>query len=288
MALRRAGSLSAAAEVLGVTHTTVARRLRGLAEALGVRLFERGPGGYVLTPDGVELSLTAERVEALVIDAERALAGRDHALSGKLRVTTLGVISCGMPEVFSSFVRQYPGVELTLLTDDRRYALQRREADVALRLTREPPPSLVGRRIATIDFAPYASRELWESLGPCRDLSAVPWLHWDERGDAGWLDAWLAEHAPRAKVSMRMDGNFTVMTNAVRDGLGAHFLPCIVADADEALVQIGPAGTETAMPLWLLTLPELRDTRRVRAFLDHCAAHFSARREHEPDGAVSR
>jgi DNA-binding transcriptional LysR family regulator len=281
LALHREGSLSKAALALGVRHTTVARRLRALEDALGVRLFERTPGGYVATPEGRELAGTAGRVEDLLLDADVRLSGRDHALSGKLRVTTLDVISCGLPELFASFVRRYPSVELTILTDDRALALHRREADVAVRLTQKPPESLVGRKVAVFEFAPYASASLHAAVGPDAELQDYPWLHWDEQNEASrWLDGWLAEHAPGAKVALRMDGHFTVMRDAVTAGLGVHFLPCVLADPDPRLVRVGEAQG-SRMPLWLLTLPELRDTRRVRAFLDHCAQTFNA------DGSLS-
>lgn len=275
LALRREGSLSRAAEALGVTHTTVARRLRALEDDLGVRLFERTPGGYVPTPEGSELAETASRVEDLVLDAELRLSGRDRELSGKLRVTTLDIVSCGMPEVFSSFVQRYPSVELTLLTDDRALALHRREADVALRLTKEPPQALVGRKVTHLEFALYAHRDLQARAGEDAPLAAYPWLHWDERNvAAAWLDGWLAQHAPGARIAVRLDGQFAVLWNAVVDGVGVHFLPCRLADAEPRLVRLGDPVEEFRMPLWLLTLPELRDNRRVRAMMDHVAEWF--------------
>ncbi|MEZ4445190.1 MAG: LysR family transcriptional regulator [Polyangiaceae bacterium] len=276
LALERARTLSAAARELGVAHTTVSRRLRGLEKSLGVALFERAGDQFEATAAGRDLCRVAARVEEEIFGAERRVMGRDRKLVGKLRVTTFDVVSVGMFPLFAAFRRHYPAVELTLTTDDRALSLHRREADVALRLSREPPPSLVGRRVGKIHFAVYGARALVEAVGANAPWEAFPWLHWDERLDNRWIDDWLAAHAPGAPIAMRLDGNFGVLLRAVRLGVGVHFLPCFVADEDPDLLRIGGVLDEFAQPLWVLTLEELRRRRRVRAFTDFVADHCRA------------
>lgn len=56
---------------------------------------------------------------------------------------------------------------------------------------------------------------------------------------------------------------------AVRAGIGVHFLPCFDGDPDEELQRLGPLQEGFGRHLWLLTLPELRNTNRIRVFMQH-------------------
>lgn len=269
LALVREGTLSGAAASLGVSHTTIGRRVRALEDALGVLLFDRTPDGLIATAAGQDIAEVAERVEGEVLSLESRVLGRDVALRGKLRVTTMDVLFRRYRPTFTSFLARYPSVELTLGCTDSELSLTRREADVALRMTSSPPVSLVGRKIGRVEFAVYAERGLVERLGPKARYDDYPWIHWDERLDMRWLDQWLAKNAPRARIAMRVDASSTVLRDAMAAGIGAHFLACFEGDADPALSRVGPVATEFGRDVWLLTLPDLRSNTRVRAFLDH-------------------
>ena len=139
---------------------------------------------------------------------------------------------------------------------------------MALRLNNTPPETLVGRRLGTMQFAPYASRELVQHVGEDAPLGAYPWIHWDERLEHRWLDAWLAQHAPGARLALRVDASNAAMHELISAGLGVQFLACLEGDADPQLVRVGPVDPLARRDLWLLTLPELRKSPRVRAFID--------------------
>ncbi|WP_052518457.1 LysR substrate-binding domain-containing protein [Archangium violaceum] len=147
-------------------------------------------------------------------------------------------------------------------------SLIRREADVALRPHNNPAEGLVGRRVGRMQFEAYAARSLVERMGPGATLADFPWLHSDERSDGRWLDDWLARNAPGARVSLRSD-DFAVRRHALSAGMGVTFLACFDGDADPGLVRVGARHSEEARDLWVLTLPELRNNRRIRAFMDH-------------------
>ena len=100
-------------------------------------------------------------------------------------------------------------------------------------------------------------------------LLTHPWIHWDERLGMDWLDGWLATHAPGATIAMRVDVGAAAMHELVAAGVGVQFLACIQGDADPTLVRVGPLDPFASRDLWVLTLPELRDTPRIRAFTDH-------------------
>ncbi|MFT5435253.1 MAG: DNA-binding transcriptional LysR family regulator [Myxococcota bacterium] len=275
LALSRDGSLTAAATSLGVTHTTVGRRLRTMEDTLGVRLFDRTPEGFMVTPAGHDLVSVAEGMEAKLLAMESRVLGRDAELSGALRVSTMDMLFRCYHSVFSSFTERYPSVKLTVSSSDTAVSLLRREADVALRLTNSPPEYLVGRKLTRLDFAVYGQTELVQSIGADAGYDAFPWLSWDERLDMGWLDAWLATNAPAARVALRLDFSSLGLREAVIAGLGIHFLARVDGDSDPRLTQIGPTHPEFGRDVWVLTLAELRSSHRIRVFMDHVANAIS-------------
>lgn len=276
LAVSRAGTLSAAAEALGVSHTTVGRRLRALEERLGARLFDATPEGFRATAAGLDLVAVAARTEADMFALEGRVLGRDERLSGALRVSVMELVFRAFREAFTSFTGRYPGVALTVTASDDEVSLARREADVALRLTDRPTGQLVGRRVGRMQFVAYAARSLVARVGEGAPLGAYPWIHWDERLDMGWLDAWLGQHAPGAAVAMRVDVSAAAMHELIAAGAGVQFLACVEGDADPSLVRVGPVEAFARRDLWVLTLPELRDTPRIRAFTDHMAERLRA------------
>ena len=268
LAVARAGTLTGAGRELGVARTTVGRRVRALEQGLGVRLFDETPEGLVPTPAGLELAESAERVEDEVLAAESKLAGQDLALRGSLRVSTLDFVYECFTDAFASFTAAYPGIELSLLSTDEQVSLRRREADVALRMTDAPPESLIGRRLAAVEFGIYAARSLVECSGPETPTAALPWLRFDARDDGRGLEPWYRVYAAGAPVAMGFD-SYAVMRHAVCSGLGVHFLPRFDAERFDQLVWLGPERDPPTRSLWLLTLPELRSNSRVRAFMRH-------------------
>ncbi|MEM1418057.1 MAG: LysR family transcriptional regulator [Myxococcota bacterium] len=278
LAARRAGSLSGAAAELGVARTTVGRRLRDAEQRLGVLLFDRTPDGLVATAAGEELAETAERVEAEVLTTEGRLLGRDEALRGRLRVSTLDFVFEAFPELFGTFRERYPGIEVTVRVTTENVSLRRREADVALRLARSPAEHLVGRRMGTLNFEVYGARSLVARIGADAPLSAFPWIGWDDREDTRFFDGWLAENAPGAAFALRT-GDFGVTRKALSAGLGIHFLPCCLGEPDPELVSLGHRLVGEARGLFVLTLADLRHNSRVRAFMDHAYAYFEGQRE---------
>lgn len=267
LAVARARTLIGAASDLGVTHTTVGRRIRACEERVGVRLFDRNPDGLTTTPAGQVLAEAAERLEGEVLSAESRVMGQDAELRGPLRVSTFDFALWVFHDTFASFLQRYPSVELTITAPLDPISLVRRDADVALRLTASPPASLIGRRLGEIEFAVYGSEELIARVGEDAPYGAYPWIAQDQRQDGGWVEAWLARHGPGARIVARIDESPILRRQAISAGMGLFFLACFEGDGVPGVRRLGPV--QFRHPLWLLTLPELRHTSRVRAFLDH-------------------
>ena len=152
-----ARSLVGAAEALGLNHSTVFRRLGAVEATVGARLFERSRSGYQPTAAGEEMIELAKHMAESITDFERRVAGRDVKPSGDLRVTLVDTLAITlMPSIFVEFRHLYPSVRLDLILATPHLNLSRREADVAIRATNDPPDTLVGRRIAAIRWAVYA------------------------------------------------------------------------------------------------------------------------------------
>lgn len=272
LAIQREGNLTRAAAALGVTRTTVGRRLQRLETELGLRLFDRTPEGLLATAPALDLVETATQVEALVFAAENKLLSQDTTLRGPLRVSTTDFVHECFAGAIAAFALQHPEVELTLITDDAFASLTRREADVVIRLANKPDAHLLGRRIARLRFALFAAPALVQLHGQDTPLHAWPWVGWDSQGEGVWLDQWLAHHAPGATMALRIS-SFPACLRSVVDGVGVSFLPSRLGQ-ELGLHPLGVELGEEARDLWALTLPELAANPRVRAFLDHAYAEF--------------
>lgn len=277
LAAARAKTLSAAARQLGVNQTTVTRRLDSLERELGVRLLDRTSSGMVTTPAGAEILRVTERLGDDVAALERQVLGKDARLTGDLRVTTVDLVAFFEASLFESFSTRYPGVALELSVGYFPRNLTRREADVAIRWTDSPPEHLVGQRVARAEYALYGSVTLLERFPKDAELQDYPWLAWDSAADARVTAAWMRRHVPGARIVCRYDMAVALHV-AVRAGMGLSFLPCAYGDSDPALRRLRPVEAGFGMDIWVLTHPDLRGTARVRAFLEHTAAHFASRR----------
>ena len=149
-------SLNGAASVLNINHSTVFRRLTDLEKRLGTVLFERHRTGYALTPAGEEMAQLASRMDDDVETFMRKLAGQSLIPTGELRVTTNDtlLVYLLMP-VFAAFRRIYPTITLDIVLTNQPLNLSKRDADIAIRATDNPPETLVGRRICGLNWAIY-------------------------------------------------------------------------------------------------------------------------------------
>lgn len=274
LAIARAGSLAGAARSLSVNHSTVFRRINGFEENLGVRLFDRMGTGYALTVAGEEMRASAERVEREIDRLDRRITGQDLRLEGSLVVTTTDTIAQHilMPHVVK-FRDAYPGIDLDLIIENANVNMSKRQADVAIRPTRAPPETLVGRRISTLAFAVYASKVYMR--GRPANLGEHYWVRLDDSLMHLAADQWFRRTLPDAK-SVLTTNSVLGLQLGCEANLGAAILPCFMADTNPKLLRIGQPIDEAASMLWLLTHEDLRHTARVRAFMDFMADALKA------------
>ena len=249
LAVARGGSVRAAAERLGVNHSTVLRRIAQLEERLGVHMFEKLPSGYRLSAAGEEVLEFADQMEVVVAPFETRVFGRDESVRGLLRVTLAPPFATHllMPD-FADFARLHPDIEMEILSSGELANLTNREADVAIRVVYDRktlPLNLHGLKGPELFGGVYMSRD---RLAAWRAGAPDP-IRWIVIGIHGIPD-WASEGEVRTTgVPFRVT-DAEAQIAAVRQGLGMTTLPCFVGDADPLLVRVAgrrPAHARNAL-----------------------------------------
>jgi len=287
LAAARHGSSRAAARALGVNQSTMSRRLSQFEDDHGVRLFERRARGLALTAAGAEIVDAAADIEARFNALERQILGRDTRLSGTIRLSIPDFILARLAPIVADFGRAYPEIRTEFMVGSAVLNLSKREADVVVRLSVDPPLHLVGRRLADTTGAVYASRRYVRAHAQlqhrCADaqplttaeLAALDWLRWGEPWQRLPTERWIQDHVPAANVRAVVNSNLA-MLELLYGALGVSFQLCTIADEDQALVRIGQP-LDFGMSIWLLTHEDIRRTARISAFMkfvgDAMAAH---------------
>ncbi|MFB9262627.1 LysR family transcriptional regulator [Bradyrhizobium erythrophlei] len=291
LAVFREGSLSGAARRLGVTHSTVFRRLGAIEATMGTRLFERFRDGYAPTPAGETAAATAARLEDEVLTLERKLSGQDLRPSGTVRITTTDTLGALLMRHVPALRAQHPDIRLEIAISNTMANLTRREAEIAIRPTPAPSEMLVGRRIADIAHAVYGSRAYLARCG-AKDLSGHDWIGLDDALAGTVIAGWMRDKLGTAPIACRVDA-LPALRDAALAGLGLALLPCYVGDLAPGLRRVTPkALAEPRSALWLLTHDDLKRTARIRATLDCLARAFATERGllegKRPDAAATR
>lgn len=279
LAIARHGSLSAAARSLKVTQSTMGRRLEALHTQSGVRLLQKTPEGFVLTPAGERILASVERIELETLSVERAITGEDERIAGEVRITTVDSFGAKVvTPMLQKLSQEQPGLSIELIADIRSLSLSRREADIAIRLAEFEQHEVVVRHVADLAFGLYAGRGYL-------DLHGIPDF---DNGCAGHVvialqqdlalvpeGKRLAQVAPLAKVALRSNSR-DIHLQAVRTGYGMSFLPCYLAADVEGLIELVPPGGRLIRGIWLGVHRDTRHVPRIRLVLDHLTGGLKA------------
>ena len=292
LAVGQTGSLAAAARQLAVNHTTVLRRLDALEAKLGARLFDRSRSGYQPTEAGTLLLAQARHMADQADEIERQVSGRDRELTGLLRLATAFVLMEHLlPQPLASFARAFPGIEVEVVENAFLADLSRRpaadsadwagrKADVAIRLSMQVAEHLVGRPLGHSECRVYARRGapgLPQTVQPLATLiKDAPWVAFEHDNASRVYDLWMREHLAQARVRVRVD-IFNAAAAMLNTGLAVGLLPSFMAPQHPDLIAVSEPIAELAVPVWMLTHPDLRQTAKVRAFMQHVGDQVAAR-----------
>jgi DNA-binding transcriptional LysR family regulator len=268
LAVSERGSVSAAAQLLNVNHSTVLRRLTTLEKRLGVRLFDRLPNGYVVTQAGEELSNELRGVNQQIEAAQRRLGGRDLGLSGMIRITSTDTLAQGLLMPFlSEFRAAHPQIQLQMIINNTFLSLTRREADIAIRPSNTVPENLIGKRVGRIRSAIYGSKLYLRKHTKKNKLHEYSWVAFDAALSHLSQARWVKKHVSEERIAIKLD-SLVGMVGAVRHGLGIGLLLCLLADNEEDILRLGEPIEELDTDLWILMHPAVRRVARIKAFTD--------------------
>jgi DNA-binding transcriptional LysR family regulator len=280
LSVARQGSTIAAAKALRVSQSTVHRRLAELESSLGRPIVKRHAAGYRLTELGLQLRPLAERVEEAAAAIERHMTAANDAPTGTVRVTcseTIGYRLMTSP-LLAAFHARHPGLKAELVMSDQYLDLAKGEADVAIRAGEPDDDRLVGRKIADVPWALFASRSYVERHGRPADAGALnrhAVIELDGQIKGHSAAKWLRAVAPDATVAGRSN-SVPGLLLTVRSGLGLAPLPVPLAARDPDLVRVLGPLPGLFSPIYLLTHPDLRHSPRVSAFFDYIIAELEA------------
>lgn len=279
LAVARTGRLGAAAARLGVEHSTVSRRLAALESALGAKLFDRHPHGYGLTAAGERLMTASEGMESLALAAQGEIGGTDLGVAGTVRV--------GAPDGFGTYflaprigalAELHPELDLQLLAMPRLFSLSKREADIAISLSRPKEGRLHARKLTDYRLGLYAAPAYLDRHGAIDSRAAL-----QRHRFIGYVDDLIytpeLDYVPLVAKDLRVrlkSSSLVAQMTATQAGAGVCVLPCFMADlfarpGPGALVPILPGEVGLTRTFWLLTHTDTRDLARIRVAADFIA-----------------
>ena len=271
----RLGTVSGAAELLGVHHATVIRHIDALEKRLGVRLFQRHARGYAPTEAGRDLLATAQGTEDQFAQLASRLKGQGDVVTGELIVTSISGIADLLIPVLAGFQDAHAGVIIRYLSDLRVFRLDHGEAHVAIRAGAMPQePDYVVQPLVRLPSGLYASpgyvAQYGHPSGP-DEFAAHRFVGADNPESRAPFYRWLRANVPPEALSFLITEPEATEA-AIRAGAGLGFVPPRRAVGDPGLVQIMRPRPEWESPLWIVTHVDLHRTRKVQAFLTHLKA----------------
>ncbi|MCE0505969.1 MULTISPECIES: LysR family transcriptional regulator [unclassified Roseivivax] len=274
----RMGTVSGAADALGVHHATVIRHIDALEGRLGVKLFQRHARGYTPTEAGQDLLRVAQTTDEQFHQLASRIKGRGSEVSGELMVTSLINFAPLLVPAIASFQAAHPEVIVRYLTDDRVFRLEYGEAHIALRAGPKPEePDNVVQAFMKQYVALYASVDYIEKEGrpaTSEDMLKHRFVGPENIENRAPFFRWMKENIPRERIVFRA-ADSRVTERAVSDGVGIGFVSVRAAEGDDRLVEVMPPLEDWVSNTWLVTHVDLHRTAKVQAFLKHLKAYVT-------------
>lgn len=269
LAVARSESLSGAGKRLKIDAATVGRRIARLEEAMGARLFAKSPQGYALTEEGTRLLPHAERAETALIGAHEALSGPE-GLSGQIRIGAPdGCANFLLPQVLAGICDANPGLEVQIVALPRVFNLSKREADLAIAVSRPTAGRLTVQKLtdyrlhlaAHPDYLAHAAPLTGpQDLRHHRLVGYIPDMIHDKELD------YLAELG--AGTVALASNSVSVQLNALRAGAGVGVVHDFALPAAPELVQVIPDQVSLTRSFWLIRHADDGRVARLNRFAD--------------------
>lgn len=276
LVLSRTCSFVAAAAQLKVTHSTVARRISALEDAIQTRLFVRTEKGCRLTLAGEQLLPLAEELEKTALQFQAQVSGQDHQLSGTIRIGSPdGLGNSFLAPRLCVLQSNNPQLEIELIAVPIYASLSKREVDILLTLRKPTAAKIVAKRIMSYRFGLFAARQYLDRYAPIETMTDLA-----RHTFVGYIDdliydqrlRFLEEFSPSLSTSFR-SSTILAQMNAIKAGAGIGVLPYFLAHDERELISVLPTHY-IEREFWLQVNPESRQLARVRATIDFIVAQM--------------
>ena len=277
-AVLAAGSLSGAAKLRGLTQPTVGRHIDQLERSLGAPLFLRSPRGLQATEMALALRPHLDDMSAAAQTAIRDAAGAADGTAGVVRVTASDIVGVEvLPPILASFRAAHPEIDLEVVLSNRNEDLTRRDADIAVRMSRPTQNTLLAKKIGTIGFGFYARPEYLARAGTPTtwdELETHPIIGYDTRPPMMPDGVDFDRPISREIFALRTDNDIAQIA-ALKAGFGIGVCQHGIARR-AGLTPIMPGAlAKLRLEMWVCMHENLKTSRRMRLMFDHLVATLS-------------
>ncbi|MFA6266184.1 MAG: LysR family transcriptional regulator [Pseudolabrys sp.] len=272
-ALAQCGSWSAAARLLRVEHATVARRVAALERDLKLKLVDRRGRRLELTVAGQQMVPLVERIQRATEIIDRAAVGARAGVEGVVTLSappTLAAAILVQPMVALS--ARHPGLRIQIVGETRRASLDRREADIAIRLSRPTEGDLTVVKLGEIVFRLYASPAYLAATQP----ADWKFIGYDKDMEAAAHQAALLRYMAGRPFALRVS-TADIQLAAARIGGGIVMLPDFMAADDDQLVLAAPNEPSIIQGVWLLVHTDMKNAAPIRVVAQELREHVTRR-----------
>lgn len=277
-AVLEAGSFSAAARIRRLTQPTLGRHIDQLERQLGAPLFLRSPRGLQATDLALAFRPHLADMSAAAEAAARDASGVASGEGGVVRVTVSEVVGIEViPAIMARFREAHPriGVELTL--NNKNDDLTRRDADVAVRMSRPTQNSLVAKKVGDLKLGFHATPEYVARHGAptnFEELQAHSLIGFDRVYPEIAAEIAIDRPITRDLFNYRTDNDVAQLA-AIKAGVGIGVCQTTLA-REAGLIPIMADEFSFELPIWICMHETLRGSPRMRLMFDHLAAELSA------------
>lgn len=272
----RAGTVSGAAQRLGVHHATVIRHVDALEARLGVKLFQRHARGYSPTEAGTDLFQVAQATEDQFTQLAGRIKGQGQGVTGDLVVTSLGALGGLLAPLLAQYQIENPDVTIRFLTSERLFRLEYGEAHVAIRAGGKPdqPDNVVqpfvSQHMALVASDAYVARHGLPDGED--DLHNHFFVGPDDPESRAPFDQWLKDAVPRGRVTFRATDP-RIIREAIIAGAGIGFVGENELQNTPTLTRVIPSKEVWSATIWLVTHVDLHRTTKVQSLLRFLKSH---------------
>lgn len=266
----RLGTVSAAADALGVHRATVIRHIDALEKIFGQKIFLRHARGYTPTEVGLDLMRVAENAEEQFNQLVSRTSLSSENLSGNLIVTSMEVLAPELAPAINIFHERHPRIKVQFMASEKIFALEHGEAHVAARLGAKPTePDNVVQLLYKHKVGLYASSAYVARHGipqTKEDFINHFFVERDSNDTKSSFEIWIHENVGRSNFVFQ-SRSLAVLRSAILSGIGIGFFPEYEATHNSDLISMFPRRRNWEVPVWLVTHVDQHRTGKVQAFL---------------------